>query len=154
MNEKTNIKKIKGILTDIDGTLYFKGEPIDGAVETISKLRKKGLKFLFFTNTDSKVPLTILNILNDYGFNIKFDEIFTPIIALKNFLSENPLKKSFLVATSEVEKEFRDFPIVSGSEIPDFVIISDFHDNWDVTRLNQAFNYVLKGAKLLGTQGN
>ncbi|MFW9824006.1 MAG: HAD-IIA family hydrolase [Candidatus Thorarchaeota archaeon] len=154
MSNKLDIRKNKGILTDIDGTLYFKGEPIVGAVETISKLRERGLKFLFFTNTDSKGVSSILNILTDYGFDIEENEVFTPIIALKEFLSENPSKKSFLVATRQVEEEFRDFPMVSGSEIPEFVIISDFHDNWDVNRLNQAFKYVVKGAILLGTQGN
>ncbi|MBY8984976.1 MAG: HAD-IIA family hydrolase [Candidatus Lokiarchaeota archaeon] len=154
MEKKKNLRKIKGILTDIDGTLYFKGKPIPGAIETLSKLRKKGLKFLFLTNTDSKSPLTILNILKDYGFDIDKDEIFTPIIALKEFLSENPSKKSFFVTTSEVEKEFQEFPKVYGTEIPEFVIIGDFHDNWDVNRLNEAFKYVIKGAKLLGTQGN
>jgi HAD superfamily hydrolase (TIGR01450 family) len=38
--------------------------------------------------------------------------------------------------------------------IPDYVIISDFSDNWDVNRLNRAFQYLLKGAELFGTQGN
>ena len=43
---------------------------------------------------------------------------------------------------------------MESSEQPDFVIIGDFHDNWDVHRLNDAFKYVFKGAKLFGTQGN
>ncbi|MHA2037589.1 MAG: HAD-IIA family hydrolase [Promethearchaeota archaeon] len=154
MEEKKYYKNIKGILTDIDGTLYFKGEPIQGAIETLSKLRKKGLKFLFLTNTDSKIPRTILKILNNFGFNIKEDEIYTPIIALKEYLSKYPNKKSFFVTTREVEKEFQDFPKVHGLELPDFVIVGDFRDNWDVNRLNQAFKYVVNGAKLLGTQGN
>ncbi|MHA2181576.1 MAG: HAD-IIA family hydrolase, partial [Promethearchaeota archaeon] len=149
-----NFKEIKGILSDIDGTLYFKGEKILGAIETLAGLRKKGLKFLFLTNTDSKIPQTVLRILNDFGFEIKEDEIYTPIIALKEYLSRYPDKKSFFVTTREVEKEFQDFPKAHGHESPDFVIIGDFQDNWDVNRLNQAFKYVINGAKLLGTQGN
>jgi ribonucleotide monophosphatase NagD (HAD superfamily) len=145
---------IKGILADIDGTLYFKGNSIPGAIETLKKLRQIGLKFLFFTNTDSKSPQTVLKILHDYGFTINKDEIFTPIIALKEFLSKHPNKTSFFVTTQEVEREFQDFRIIKGSEIPDFVIIGDFHDNWDVNRLNKAFKFIIKGAKLLGTQGN
>ncbi|MFX1346474.1 MAG: HAD-IIA family hydrolase [Promethearchaeota archaeon] len=145
---------IKGILTDIDGTLYFKGVPIPGAVETLLKLREIGLKFLFFTNTDSKSPKTVLEILKQYGFTIDEQEIFTPIIALKEYLSKYPDKRSFFLTTTEVEKEFQGFPELRGSEIPEFVIIGDFHDNWDVHRLNKAFKFVLKGAKLLGTQGN
>ena len=148
------IGKVKGILSDIDGTLYFKGVPIPGAIDTISRLRERGVNFLFFTNTDSKSPTTVLKILQNYGFKIDMGEIFTPIIALKEFLSKYPDKKTFFVTTAEVEKEFQDTPRVQGSEIPEFVVIGDFHDNWDVNRLNVAFQYVIKGAKLLGTQGN
>ncbi|UCD01103.1 MAG: TIGR01458 family HAD-type hydrolase [Promethearchaeota archaeon] len=151
---KKNFSQLKGLLVDIDGTLYFKGKVIPGAIETVSKLCEAGLRVLFLTNTDSKSPKTILKILKDYGFTINEDEIFTPVIALKKFLSEYLTKKSYFVTTVEVEKEFQDFQQVKGSELPDFVIIGDFHDNWDVNRLNQAFKFVLKGAKLLGMQGN
>jgi HAD superfamily hydrolase (TIGR01458 family) len=149
------LKHIKGILADIDGTLYFKGSPISGTVKAVEELRKKGIKLLFFTNTDSKSPRTVLNTLNEYGFSIKEREIFTPIIALKEFLAECPDKKIYLVTTEEVKEEFQKFRHIKSSEVPDFVIIGDFHDNWDVNRLNVAFKYVIKHkAKLLGTQGN
>lgn len=149
-----NFNKIKGILSDIDGTLYFKGAPVPGTIDAINKLRDLGIKLLFFTNTDSKTPKTVLKILKDYGFTIHEEEIYTPIIALKEFLSKYPNKKSYFVTTREVEQEFQNFPQVEGTKVPDFVIIGDFHDNWDVHRINKAFKYVFKGAKLLGTQGN
>jgi len=147
-------KNIKGILSDIDGTLFFKGKPTYGAIKAVSEIRKKGLKLLFFTNTDSKSPQTVLKTLNDYGFDVSYEEIYTPIIALKEFLNKHLDKKSYFITTKEVEKEFKEFPKVQGSEIPDFVILCDFHDDWDVKRLNQAFKHVLKGAKLIGSQGN
>ncbi len=152
MNKKFD--NIKGILSDIDGTLYFKGAPIPGAIDAINNLRDLGIKLLFFTNTDSKSPKTVLEILQDYGFTIYEEEIYTPIIALKEFLSKYPNKKSYFVTTQEVEQEFQNFPQVEGVNVPDFVILGDFHDNWDVHRLNEAFKYVFKGARLLGTQGN
>lgn len=146
---------IKGILSDIDGTLYFKGTPIPGAIETISKLREKGIKLLFFTNTDSKTPKNIYRLLRKYGFKLNEGEIFTPLIALKEFLYDKLDSKVYLVATEEVHDEFKDFHQIKGDEVPDFVIISDFHDNWDVNRLNNAFKYVIKyNSMLLGTQGN
>ena len=149
------MKQIKGILADIDGTLYFKGSPISGTIEAVEKLRKNGIKLLFFTNTDSKSPRTVFNTLIDYGFSIEEREVFTPIIALKEFLEEYPDKKIYLVTTGEVKEEFQKFRQIKSSEVPDFVIIGDFQDNWDVNRLNTAFKYVLKHkAKLLGTQGN
>lgn len=60
MSKNRNFKNIKGILTDIDGTFYFKGAPIKGAIETSLQLREIGLKLLFFTNTDSKSPKKFL----------------------------------------------------------------------------------------------
>ncbi|KON33295.1 MAG: hypothetical protein AC479_05125 [miscellaneous Crenarchaeota group-6 archaeon AD8-1] len=146
-------KKIKGILSDIDGTLLFKGNPIQGTIDAVSKLRKRK-KLLFLTNTDSKSPDSIHKKLSKHGFPIQKEEIFSPIIAIKTFLEKNKDKKIFLVTTKEVEREFKQFKIVNNKEIPDYVIISDFSDDWDVHRLNNAFKHVLKGAKLFGTQGN
>lgn len=148
------LKDVKGILSDIDGTLIFKGKPTPGAIVAVNEIRKSGFKILFFTNTDSKSPQNVLKILNDHGFKVNREEIYTPIIALKEFLSNNLDKKSFFIATKEVEKEFQEFPQVEGSEIPDYVILCDFQDNWRVKRLNQAFQYALKGATLIGSQGN
>jgi len=148
------LKNIRGILSDIDGTLYFKGTPVKGAIGTIEKLRELDIALLFFTNTDSKSPKTIFKMLQEFGFTIHEEEIFTPIIALKEFLSELPDKKLFLVTSKEVEREFQEFYLVNSDEIPDYVIVGDFRDNWDVHRLNQAFKYVMQGATLLGTQGN
>ena len=149
------LNSIKGILSDIDGTLYFKGKPIPGAIEAINLLRDRDIKLLFFTNTDSKTPKHIYTILKNYGFELNEEEIFTPLIALKEYLSNQLDRKIYLVATEEVREEFKDFLHIKEAETPDFVIISDFHDNWDVNRLNNAFKYVKKyNAKLLGTQGN
>lgn len=151
---KSDSTKIKGILVDLDGTLYFKGNPIPRSIEVVSKLKDMGIKLLFLTNTDSKSPISILNMLHSYGFSIEMDEIFTPVIALKKYLSKHLDKRSYIISTKEVAIEFKEYNQVQGSEIPDFVILGDFHDNWDVNRLNNAFKYLLKGAKLLGTQGN
>ena len=148
------LKNVKSILSDIDGTLYFKGAPIPGAIETVAKLKEAGIKLLFFTNTDSKTPEVIHKMLLEYGFYISEDEIYSPIIALKKFLSKHEGKSIFLVSTKDIEREFSKFNIIQGDQIPDYVIIADFRDNWDVNRLNQAFKFILKGAQLLGTQGN
>lgn len=154
VNNIFNKDSIKGLLIDINGTLYFKNEIIPGAVQAIERLNDLGLKLLFLTNTDSKTPTQVWKVLKEFNFPIERDQIFTPIIALKRFLAQNLDKKSYFIVTSEVRKEFKEFPKIESSEIPDFVVLGDFRDDWDVHRLNRAFNYVLNGSKLLGTQGN
>jgi len=151
---KSWLKNIDGFLCDIDGTLYYKGETTESAIDTVAHLKEIGKKILFFTNTDSKSPHRIYDILKDYGFQIQEEEIFSPIIALKEFLTKHPSKKLFLVTTKEVAREFQEYNLIGENETPDFVIIGDFQDDWDVNRLNRAFQHVLQGATLLGTQGN
>jgi HAD superfamily hydrolase (TIGR01458 family) len=149
---------IKGVLCDLDGTLYFKNKPISGAVETVDILHDLGIKTLFLTNTDSKTPSSVLKYLHNLGFDrIKIDDIFTPLIALKNFLMQNSEKRTYFVISKELEKELTAFSRIEDVDkdsIPDFVVISDFYDDWRIERLNNAFRYVLRGSKLIGTQGN
>ena len=104
---------------------------------------------LFFTNTDSKTPKNVYKLLLKYGFEVKEEEIFTPIIALKEFFKDKSAAKLYLVTTEEVKEEFQEFHHVTGSEIPDYVIVADFQDNWDVNRLNEAFKYVIKHKSVL-----
>ena len=145
---------VRGILCDIDGTLYFRGKLIPKAVETLSYLQDNGYKVVFLTNTDSKPPKEILELLLNFGFSVESDDIFTPIIAIKEYISQFPDKKSYFLVSERVKSEFQTFSQVSEDEIPDFVVISDFSDDWRIERLNIAFKYVLKGAKLIGSQGN
>ena len=151
---KKKLGFVRGILCDIDGTLYFRGKVIPYAIETVSYLRDKGYKIVFLTNTDSKPPIEVVNTLLNFGFSVKSDDIFTPIIAIKKYISQFPDKKSFFLVSEQVKPEFQTFPQISEDELPDFVVISDFSDDWRIERLNQAFKYVLKGAKLIGSQGN
>ena len=76
---KTLQKNVKGVLSDIDGTLIFKGIPTPGAIETVYELKKRK-KVLFLTNTDSKTPDSVHKKLQNLGFQIKKNEVFTPII--------------------------------------------------------------------------
>jgi HAD superfamily hydrolase (TIGR01458 family) len=151
---KIHGNEIKVILSDIDGTLLFKGKEIPGSINAISKLRENGVQFLFLTNTDSKHPNTILNNLKDLGFYIKQEEILTPIIVLEKVLSQKKNPKVYLVVSKEIESFLQSYIGESEQNDPEFVVIGDFRDNWDVHRLNSAFRFLMRGANLIGTQGN
>jgi len=67
--------QVRGILCDIDGTLYSERYPTLGAIDTFSELGKTGIKLLFLTNTDSKAPRTVYRKLMDFGFSVEEKEI-------------------------------------------------------------------------------
>jgi ribonucleotide monophosphatase NagD (HAD superfamily) len=78
------LQHIKAIFFDLDGTVYFKGNIIPGAIETIKYLREKGYILRFLTNTDSKSIPTLYKQLQSYGLMVYEDAIYTPAVAAIN----------------------------------------------------------------------
>src|SRR5690606_33208774 len=65
------------VLLDLDGTVYKGAQPIDGAVETVERIRKEGLPLRFVTNNASKAPETVAEHLRDIGIAAELDEVET-----------------------------------------------------------------------------
>ena len=107
----TEITDGKGLLIDLEGVLYSDNKLIPGSIEAIKEFRKNNLKLRFLTNTTTTPRNLIFNKLQDFGFNIKEEEIFTPIIATKNYLRDNRVKKIALVTNVEIIEEFNDYEI-------------------------------------------
>ena len=84
---------------------------IHGSIETIKELKKEGLKLRFLTNTTTAPRKLILEKLINFGFNIEEEEIFTPIIATKNYLKEKEVKKIALVTNLEIVEELEEYEI-------------------------------------------
>ena len=145
---------VKAILIDIAGTLVYGNKPIPGSLKILPYLRNLGLKILFTTNADSRTPTTIHRELVDMGFDILKDEVFTPLIALKEFLKRHKEKKVYFLLSKETRNEFQEYKEPIGDEIPSFVVVGDFRDDWRLERLDKAFHYIVNGAQILGTQGN
>ena len=91
----------KALLIDLDGTLYFRGEQIPGANETIQRLRRTGLQLRFLTNTDSIHSPAIHAKVRAMGIDIKSEEIFCPSVAVLNFFSQNKDKSCCCLVSSE-----------------------------------------------------
>jgi len=127
-----NITTIKALLIDLEGVLYSDNKLISGSIDVIKELRKNNLKLQFLTNTTTTPRKLIFNKLQDYGFDIEEEEIFTPIIATKNYLRDNKIKKIALITNIEIIEEFKDYEITQKD--PEVVIMGDIYKNfkWDI----------------------
>ena len=105
----TNFSNIKALLIDLEGVLYNDNKLIPGSIEAVKKFKKSGLKLRFLTNTTTTPRKIIFNKLIDFGFDINEEEIFTPIIATRNYLRDNAVKKISLFTNIEIVEEFNDF---------------------------------------------
>ena len=91
-----NFRRISGLLIDLEGVLYSDNKLIKGAIETINTIRKHNFRIRFLTNTTTASVKQILEKLKNFNFNIFKEEMFSPIIATRNYLTQNNLKKFVL----------------------------------------------------------
>ena len=135
-------KNIQALLIDLEGVLYSDNKLISGSDKVLQKLRKKELKLRFLTNTTTIPRNKILNKLTNYGFDIKEEEIFTPITATKKYLEENNIKEVFLVTNKELLCEFNNYKLTNKS--PKAIIMGDIYKefNWDI--LDKIFKLIHK----------
>jgi HAD superfamily hydrolase (TIGR01458 family) len=63
------------ILLDVDGVLHVSGEPIPGAADAVSRLRRDGHTLRFVTNNSTRPRDTLASELRDMGFELTEEEI-------------------------------------------------------------------------------
>ena len=65
------------ILLDVAGVLHVSGEPIPGAVEAVSRLRRQGHSLRFVTNNSTRPRAMLAEELRQLGFELDDDELQT-----------------------------------------------------------------------------
>ncbi len=70
-------RSMASILLDIDGVLHVSGDPISGAPEAVSELRRAGHALRFVTNSSTSPRSVLANELREMGFELEDDELQT-----------------------------------------------------------------------------
>ena len=141
--------RVRGLLVDLDGTLYVGDEPVEGAREVIGKLKAGGLKIRYVTNTTRRPRREVGEQMLSLGFEVEEAEIFTPARAAAGLIGEKSCYP--LVDESLLE----DLQGVALTELhPDHVLVGDLGEGFAYTRLNAAFRCLMDGADLIALQRN
>ncbi|TDM03737.1 TIGR01457 family HAD-type hydrolase [Macrococcus carouselicus] len=82
------MKKYKGYLLDLDGTMYAGTRIIEGAKEFIDYLHEGNLPYLFVTNNASKTPDEVAKKLTDMGFYCTADNVVTSAMATAMYIAD------------------------------------------------------------------
>lgn len=143
---------IKGFLIDLDGVLYIEDEVTPGAIKTINWLRDQGIPFRFITNTTIRSRESISKKINDFGFEVETNEIFSTCTVAASWLKQNDFNKIHLMVTDNAKIDFANFDL--NSDNPDVVLVGDIGSQFNYENLNQAFRLVNSGAKLVALQKN
>jgi len=141
----------KTIIFDLDGVLYLGDSIINGAPETIEKIKKMNKSVFFLTNsgTSSREDKAIK--LRNKGFLVENSEVFTSAYGVGHYIASiksNPTV--YIVGEGSLREQLASFGIFSTTENPDFVVVS-LDREISYSRLSIAFRNIINGSKFIAT---
>ncbi|WDE08760.1 TIGR01458 family HAD-type hydrolase [Thalassomonas viridans] len=139
----------KAIFFDLSGVLYDGTRVIPGAVAAIQQAQQSHLQVRFVTNTSRMTSRQVLLGLQNMGFELTADQLFSAPVAAKALALANNWRPYCLVHRN-LKDEFADL----NQENPDAVIIGDAEQDFCYENLNYAFQLCRAGAPLVGIGRN
>jgi 4-nitrophenyl phosphatase len=149
------MKKYKGYLIDLDGTMYKGTERIEAASDFVKKLRHQQIPYLFVTNNSSRTPAQVAEKLTNFDIPAVEKQVFTTSQATANYIYERKKDATVYVIGEEgiqtaIEEKGLRF---GGEEDADFVVVGiDREISYE--KLAIACLAVRKGATFISTNGD
>ncbi|MDQ8733745.1 TIGR01457 family HAD-type hydrolase [Paenibacillus sp. LHD-38] len=142
---------MRGLLIDLDGTLYHGTHRIDDADRLISYLRDTKLPFRFVTNNSSSTPEEVADRLNNMGIPAVPKDVCTSAQAAAGHIAEiKPGASVFVVGETGLKKAVQETGLSLTEEQPDFVL-QGIDRSFTYERLTKAVRYIHGGAAFVMT---
>jgi HAD superfamily hydrolase (TIGR01458 family) len=140
----------RGVLLDLDGTLWEDEQPIPGVPAAVARLRAARLAIRFCTNITRMPRRALVERLRAAGIAAAVDEVISAPAAAATWLKAEGVRRVALCLPDVTHEEFAGLTVVT--ERPEAVVVGDLGADWTFGRLNQAFRWVLDGARLVAVQ--
>ncbi len=118
---------VRGVVLDVDGTLVRGDEPIPGAIETVDRLRERGLDLLMLSNNPTQTPAAYAARLADLGFAVGPDDVVTSGSLTADYVAdEYPGGATYLLGEEGLREMLaaRDVPLVTDPDSAEVVVAS------------------------------
>jgi HAD superfamily hydrolase (TIGR01458 family) len=121
-------------------------------MEAVESIRAKGIACRFVTNTSTLSLNSLQEKINAFGLDVARKEIISAPQAALLYLRKqaNPVCR-FLLA-DDVKKDFAEFS--QSNTDAEFIVVGDIGDAWSYPLLNELFNCLMGGAKLIAIHKN
>lgn len=141
-----DLKRIRGLLTDMDGVWFVGGEAVPGATDALARLRARGLPVRFVTNTTTKTAAQLAAKMAGMGLDVAPAEFVTTPVATARWLRANGISAVRLVVAESIRGEFAGF---EESARPDAIVIGDVGSAWTYDLMQDLFRTVMAGAAIV-----
>ncbi len=151
MNDSDRLRGVRGFLLDMDGTFYLSDRLLEGALRFIALLKAQEKQFLFLTNNSSKDRRQYADKISHLGLPIGSELVLTSGEATALYLREKrPGAKIFMVGTSSLEAEFREFGFQLVDQEPDYLVLG-FDTTLTYKKLWSLCDFVRAGVPYVAT---
>lgn len=147
---------MKGLLLDLDGTVYHGTKRIEGADRLIQFLRERQLPYRFVTNNSSVSPEAVAERLNTMGIAAEASDVCTSAQASAQYIAQSkPGASVFIVGETGLFEAAKQAGLHLTEEHPDFVLqgidrqLSYERLTTAVRSIHQGAEYVLTNPDLL-----
>jgi 4-nitrophenyl phosphatase len=143
---------IKTIIFDMDGVLYRGNTAIKGAAETITSLRKRGIRLFFLTNAGNRSRKSRAEKARRVGLDVRDEEVYTTSHAAAHYIANRKKGATvFCLGEPGTEDELRHAGLkVVQTEHPEFVLVC--LDRFaDYKKMSTAFRGIINGAEFIAT---
>lgn len=124
---------IKGLILDLDGTVYLGDELIPGAKRVLNGLKQSGYKMVFLSNKALQRRSTYAKKLTELGVSTPKDQVINSSYVLAHYLSQaSPGTTVYVIGEKPLVEELRDAGLKMSDDPKciDYVVASfdrDFH---------------------------
>ena len=147
--------KPKGIIFDLDGTIYTGEKLLPGAKQTVAWLKENDFSVIFISNKPLESNLTYSRKLSKLGIPTTSNEIINSTNALIYYLKEHfPNARLFPIGESPFCNELAKFFELSENPNNIDVVIASFDRGFNYKKLNIGFQAIKNGAKFFATNAD
>jgi len=145
--------RVKAMLLDLEGVLYDGDQPIEGATAAVARLREMGLDLRYLTNTTTRSRDGVAERLAGLGLVLGAEDLFTPLAAARRLLADWNARRIRLAAPPDAAADFSGLELAHSGPV-DAVVVGDLYKEFDWDLLNELFDLVRGGARLIALHKN
>jgi 4-nitrophenyl phosphatase len=153
MNGEELVLSLKGLLIDLDGSIYKGNTSLHYSREFIEFLRKVNIKFLFLTNNSTQLPMDYVNKLRNMDIETKEEEILTSGIATAIYLSSlKNVGNAYVIGEEALKKAIIsvNWKVLEDADYVDAVVVG-LDRSFNFEKLRKANYLIRNGAKFIAT---
>lgn len=148
------MRKYKGYLIDLDGTMYRGTEKIEEASDFVRTLIRLDIPFLFVTNNSTRTPEQVADKLQSFDIPARPEHVFTSSMATANYIHEtNKDAKVFYIGEEGLQRALDEKGFRYAGEDADVVVVG-LDTKVTYEKLAVACLAIRNGATFLSTNGD